>query len=181
MDLKQVELDRAQALLNKGAGTAETRDQASAAWKQSAAVLERDKSLRDAAQRSISLAEANVKSAEASLGMANIILGYATLNAPFDGVILVRQAELGEVSLPGAPVVTLADLDHVWLRAYINETDIGKVRYGASADVTNDTYPGQGLQGARHFHFLERGVHAQERRDSCRARDAGLPHSRRHR
>ena len=151
MDLKQLELDRAQSLFNKGSGTAEARDQASAAWKQSAAALERDKSLRDAAQRNILLAEANKRSAEASLGMANIVLGYATLAAPFDGVILVRQAELGEVSLPGAPVVTLADLDHVWLRAYINEPDIGKVRLGASVDVANDTFPGKVYKGRVSF------------------------------
>ena len=151
MDLKQLELDRAQSLFNKGSGTAEARDQASAAWKQSAAALERDKSLRDAAQRGILLAEANMKSAEASLGMANIVLGYATLAAPYDGVILVRQAELGEVSLPGAPVVTLADIDHVWLRAYVNEPDIGKVRYGESVDVVNDTYPGKVYKGRVSF------------------------------
>ena len=77
------------------------------------------------------------------------MLGYTTLRAPFDGVILVRQAELGEVMVPGTPVVTLADLDHVWLRAYINETDIGKVRLGQSAMVTTDTYPGKTLPGPR--------------------------------
>ena len=70
-----------------------------------------------------------------------------TLKAPFDGVILVRQAELGEVVVPGTPVVTLADLDHVWLRAYVNETDIGRVRLGQQATVTTDTYPGRRYGG----------------------------------
>ncbi len=53
--------------------------------------------------------------------------------------------------VPGTPVVTLADLDHVWLRAYINETDIGKVRYGEEADVTTDTYPGKIYKGRVSF------------------------------
>ena len=83
--------------------------------------------------------------------MAQIVLGYTTLYAPFDGVIVVRQAELGEIMAPGTPVVTLADLDHVWLRAYINETDIGKVRLGQAVIVKTDTYPGKNYQGRVSF------------------------------
>ena len=47
--------------------------------------------------------------------------------------------------------MTLADIDHVWLRAYINETDIGKVRYGQPATVTTDTYPGKKYSGRISF------------------------------
>jgi len=151
LELKQLEFDRAQTLWTKGAGTTEARDQASTALKQSAAALDRDKALEAATERSVALAEANVENAEATLKMAKIVLGYTTLLAPFDGVILVRQAELGEVALPGAPIVTLADIDHVWLRAYINETEIGKVRYGEPATVTTDTYPGKKYQGRISF------------------------------
>ena len=79
------------------------------------------------------------------------MLGYTVLRAPFAGVIQVRQAELGEVMVPGTPVVTLADLDHVWLRAYINETDIGKIRYDQSATVTTDTYAGKTYKGRVSF------------------------------
>ena len=83
--------------------------------------------------------------------MAEIVLGYTTLTAPFDGVILVRQAELGEIAMPGTPVVTLADLDHVWLRAYVNETDIGRVHLGADATVTTDTFPARNIPGRISF------------------------------
>ncbi len=147
LELKQLEFDRAQALWTRGAGTTEARDQTSAALKQSSAALARDTALEATAEANVSLAEANAQSAEAALGMAEIVLGYTTLLAPFDGVILVRQAELGEVAVPGAPIVTLADIDHVWLRAYVNEPDIGKVRFGAAAAVTTDTYPGKQYRG----------------------------------
>ena len=147
LELKQLEFDRAQTLWTTGAGTTEARDQASAALKQSTAALARDKALEGTAQANVSLAQANAQSAEAALGMAEIVLGYTTLLAPFDGVVLVRQAELGEVAVPGAPIVTLADIDHVWLRAYVNEPDIGKVRFGEAAVVTTDTYPGKRYQG----------------------------------
>jgi HlyD family secretion protein len=62
-------------------------------------------------------------------------------------VILVRQAELGEVVSPGTPIVTLADLDHIWLRVYVPETDLGKVRWGQDVDVRTDTYPGKIYRG----------------------------------
>ncbi|MGP8191396.1 MAG: HlyD family secretion protein [Methylovirgula sp.] len=149
--MKQLDYDRAQTLLTTGAGTVETRDLALTAFRQSAAALDRDKALEVVSERNVALAEANIRNAKASLKMTEIVLGYTTLSAPFDGVIMVRQAELGEVSLPGAPVVTLADLDHIWLRAYINEQDIGKVRYGESAIVTTDTYPGKKYRGRISF------------------------------
>ena len=49
------------------------------------------------------------------------------------------------------PIVTLADLNHVWLRAYINEPDIGKVRLGEDVTVTTDTYPGKAYKGRVSF------------------------------
>lgn len=151
LELKNIQFYRAQTLLTKGSGTVEARDLARAALKESSAALDRDKALLEAAERNVVLAEANVHNAEATHGMAEITLGYTTLVAPFDGVILVRQAELGEVAVPGAPIVTLADIDHIWLRAYVNETDIGKVRYGQPATVTTDTYPGKQYAGRISF------------------------------
>ena len=80
-----------------------------------------------------------------------MLLGYTVLRAPFDGVILVRQAELGEVMLPGTPVVTLADLDHVWLRAYVRETDLGRISWGQAATIRTDTYPDRRYAGRISF------------------------------
>ena len=98
--LKKLEYDRAQTLLTKGAGTIDARDVAQTAYKQSMAALDRDKALEASADRSVALAIANIGSARAAVDMAKIVLGYTTLTAPFDGVILVRQAELGEVVRP---------------------------------------------------------------------------------
>jgi len=148
---KQIDLERNEALWKRGFVSSVVRDQSATALKQSAAVLERDRALQRAAEKNIELAKANVHNAEEALKLAQMVLGYTTLRAPFDGVILVRQAELGEVVGPGTPIVTLADLDHVWLRAYINETDIGKVRHGGDALITTDTYPGKRYGGRISF------------------------------
>ncbi|HUN95776.1 MAG TPA: efflux RND transporter periplasmic adaptor subunit [Bradyrhizobium sp.] len=151
LTFRQQEYDRAAMLLKQGSGTVEQRDQTYAALRQSTAAHERDVALKNAAARQVEMAKASIESAQATLKMSQIVLGYTVLQAPFSGVIQVRQAELGEIMVPGTPVVTLADLDHVWLRAYINETDIGKVRYGQEADVTTDTYPGKIYKGRVSF------------------------------
>jgi HlyD family secretion protein len=151
LEFRKAEFDRADALMKTGAGTIQTRDQTYAAFRQSTAAYERDQALQIAAERQVELARANIHSAKESLKMAQIVLDYTTLRAPFDGVITVRQAELGEIMAPGTPVATLADLDHVWLRAYVNEPDIGKVRLGQSAVVRTDTYPGKTYKGRVSF------------------------------
>ena len=61
--------------------------------------------------------------------------------------MLVKSADVGEVLAPGTTVVTVGDIDHPWLRGYVNETDLGKVKLGAKAKVTTDSYPGKVYQG----------------------------------
>lgn len=152
-DLAEKTLDagRDQALFLKQAIATQTRDLAVTAQKQSAAAQARDQALEKVSERNVDLAVANVKDARAALEMSQIVLGYTVLRAPFNGVILVRQAELGESVVPGTPVVTLADLDHVWLRAYINEPDISKVRLGQRVSITTDSYPGKIYHGRISF------------------------------
>ncbi len=144
---KTIDYQRDQELWQKNVISTQTRDLAGTALEQSRAVVGRDQALQAAAEESVSVAQASIKNAQASLKLAEIILGYTILYAPFSGVILVRNAELGEEMQPGTPVFTLADLDHVWLRAYINETDIGRVRFGQAALMTTDSYPGHKYVG----------------------------------
>jgi len=148
---KQLDAKRLQSLWAERATSQQSRDLAVTAARQSAAALARDQALVRVAERNAELAAANVKSVAASLGMTRIVLGYTELRAPFNGVILVRQAELGESVVPGTPVVTMADLDHVWLRAYVNEPDIGKIRYGERVTITTDSYPGKTYHGRISF------------------------------
>ena len=46
-----------------------------------------------------------------------------------------------EVVSPGTPIVTLGDLDHLWVRVYVPETDLGKVHWGQTVDVHTDSFP----------------------------------------
>ena len=152
-DLKQRQRDerRAAELRQQGFVSAAAHDQAATALKQSGAALARDQSLRTTAARNIDVAMASVKNGEATVALAKIMLGYTILRAPFDGVVTVRQAELGEVVAPGTPVLTLADLDHVWVRAYLNEADLGRVRLGQQVSVGSDSFPGKRYLGRISF------------------------------
>ena len=148
-ELKQRQLDfqRARDLQQQGFSSRAVLDQADTALKQAIAVLQRDESQQAAALRNVELAKAGVQGSAQTLALARIVSGYTTLRAPFDGVVTVRQSEIGEVVVPGTPVLTLADLDHVWLRAYLNEADVGRVRLGQSVRVGNDSHPGKYYQG----------------------------------
>jgi len=151
VEYKTLDFDRISKLARQGYIASDSRDLAAAALKESRAALERDRALQQTAARNVELAKANVSSALEGLKLARITESHTSLAAPIDGVILVRQAELGEVVSPGTPIFTLADLDHVWLRAYINEPDIGRIRLGEPAVITTDNYPGKHYRGRVSF------------------------------
>ena len=155
-DLKQLDFRRNQALYEKDEVSAQVRDTAASAFKRSHAALERakenlDEVLEGVRKEQIAINQAGVRSALQALELSRIKLGYSTLLAPLTGVVLVRQAELGEVMAAGAPVVTIADLDHLWMRGYLSETDLGKVKLGQRASIKSDTYPGKSYRGMVSF------------------------------
>jgi HlyD family secretion protein len=96
-------------------------------------------------------ARARVEEAQAALQRAKTQLGYATLVSPLSGVVLSKNVEPGEYVVPGTPVVTVGDLGSVWLRAYIDETDLGRVKMGQPVRVTTDTYPDKQYRGRVSF------------------------------
>lgn len=98
-------------------------------------------------QETIDQARARLRDMEAALALAKARLGYTTLAAPAAGIVLSKNAEPGELVAAGAPVVTIGDINSAWLRAYISETDLGRVKVGQRARVTSDTWPGKAYDG----------------------------------
>jgi len=156
LDLKKLDFQRYDALFRKDEVSGQIRDTAATNLKRAQATFERakqnyDQVLEGVRKEQIAINRASVHTARQALDLSRIRLGYTTLLAPATGVVLVRQAELGEVMAPGTPVVTIADLDHLWMRGYISETDLGKVRQGQAATVKTDTYPGKVYKGRVSF------------------------------
>ena len=99
------------------------------------------------AQAAKTTAEARVKESRAALALAETRLGYAALTSPVTGIVLSKAIESGEYVFPGTTVVTIGNLEQVWVRAYINETDLGRVKVGQAARVMADTYPDKSYPG----------------------------------
>ncbi len=95
----------------------------------------------------VEAARAQLAQAEAALALARSRLEKARLLSPLEGLVLSKHAEPGEVLAAGAPVVTVADLSKVWVRAFVEETDLGCVKLGQRAAVTTDTYAGRAYEG----------------------------------
>jgi HlyD family secretion protein len=96
-------------------------------------------------------AKARLEQAQAALQLAEVQLSYAVVDAPLTGVVLSKNIEPGEYVAPGTPVITVGDLVHVWLRGYIQETDLGRVSVEQTAWVTTDTYPDKRYEGRVSF------------------------------
>jgi len=95
----------------------------------------------------IAQARARLEQARQALALAETQLQEATLCSPLSGLVLSQNIEPGEYVAPGTAVITVGDLEHPWLRAYINETDLGRVKVGQPVTVTTDTYPGKTYDG----------------------------------
>lgn len=152
LDQKKKDYARYSALYEKDEISGQTRDQAATNVTRAQATYDRAQEILNelaegTRKEELDVDRSNVLQAKENLDMSQIRLSYTVLRAPFDGIVLVRQAELGEVVSPGSPIVTLADLDHVWLRVYLPETDLGKIHWGQTVNVRTDTYPGKTYRG----------------------------------
>jgi len=174
LELKKIDVQRKEDLYKKDAISAETHDISVTSLKRAQAGYERSKQLYEEIaagnrKEQIAIDRQTVNQAMENLQLSRIKLGYTVLRAPVAGVIVTREAELGEVVAPGTPVVTLADLDDVWLRAYVSETDLGRIQLGQTVQVTTDTYPGKAYGGRLSFisstaEFTPKSIETQKER-----------------
>lgn len=98
------------------------------------------------AEADVVAVEADVQKARARLAEAEADRNDLQIVAPFDGTVATRTAEPGEVISAGTPVVTLVDLSTVYLRGFIPEGEIGRVRTGQTGRVYLDSAPGQAIE-----------------------------------
>jgi HlyD family secretion protein len=107
--------------------------------------------------------------AKALLTIAEEDLKRSRLYAPFDGFVTVKDVEEGEYVQAGTPVITLAQLDEVWVKTYVPETQLGRVYLGQKAEVISDTfsnktYPGTVTYISPEAEFTPKNVQTREER-----------------
>jgi len=94
----------------------------------------------------------DIERAKAQIALIDTQLADTIAVSPINGVVLVKAADVGEVLAPGTSVVTVGDIDHPWLRAYIREQDLGRIKLGDKVRVTTDSFPGKAYDG--HISFI---------------------------
>ena len=151
-ELAEIDWKRAAELFKEGVFSENQRDTARAS-------LDAARNRYDAALEELKLLEAGsrpdqieaarwqVKQAEAALRLASVNLEKSEVYAPIAGVVLVKDSEEGEVISPGVPIVTIANLDDMWVKIYIDEVDLGKIRIGQTARVRVDSFPEKDFSG----------------------------------
>lgn len=97
----------------------------------------------DAPKGEIDAARAGVDQARTAVALAKLQLGYATVTAPIDGVVLTLAGDAGENAVPGQTLAVLGDLSRLTVDVFVPETDIGRVKAGAKGTATTDSLPGE--------------------------------------
>ena len=105
----------------------------------------------DVQQAVLSTARARQKELEAQLEAARTQLGYTEIRSPLNGVVLTKNVESGEFVSPGTPVVTIADIEDLWMNIYIPETQTGLVKLGQAVRIRADSFPGETFNGTITF------------------------------
>ncbi|HTT04453.1 MAG TPA: HlyD family efflux transporter periplasmic adaptor subunit [Steroidobacteraceae bacterium] len=151
----QAQYRRVQSLAQSSSGRAVSRqdvDAARAAYDSAAARLQ-------SAQKALALerigpraediaqARAQLLADQADLATAQAQLSDAQLRAPLDTVVRSRLVEPGDMATPQQPAFTLAITDPKWVRAYVDETNLGRLREGMGASVSVDSFPNRRFNG----------------------------------
>ncbi|MGQ9492811.1 MAG: efflux RND transporter periplasmic adaptor subunit [Anaerolineae bacterium] len=147
--LERATLDYQRALANYKLQVAAIDDTAfkSAAAQLAQAKAQLEKLRRNPTSEELAIAEAQVEQSKAALEQAKLRLADATLVAPFTGTVLSIGAEIGELVSAATPVIVLADLEHHYIDASVDEADIGLVQAGQDAVITLDAFPDARLTG----------------------------------
>jgi HlyD family secretion protein len=119
----------------------------------------------------VALARASVEQAEAGLTILVLQREKLTVRSPLDGLVVANAARLGELVTPGAPIMTIADLNKLYLTVFVPEDEVGRVRLGQQASVSVDAYPGRAVAGSVSYistraEFTPKSVQTQKERVS---------------
>jgi HlyD family secretion protein len=152
LELAEVNYKRAVALFESGVSSAQDRDQAESTVKAARANVQsfEDQVKAQAGAQAVAMANrqqvdvqrADLASTQALLQQARALrdqaqtqLGYTKIYAPLDGIVSVRVALQGEMVAQGGPIVVVVDVDHLWVRADIEESYIDAVQFGQKLRV----------------------------------------------
>lgn len=166
--------ERAELLYKNGAISGAQYDTAKSAYENRIALLKNAQEtlslVREGPRKEdIKMAEHRVAQLKATLATSEERLKDTVLYAPFAGIILRKNVELGETVAQGIPIFTLGDLDNPWIKVYVKEDKLGLVKIGQKAKITTDTFKGKAYEGTVSYisseaEFTPKTVQTQEER-----------------
>ncbi len=127
--------------------------------------------LKGPRSQEIEQAEAALDAAAARIRRLDVLLHEGTVKAPLPSVVESFDLQPGDLVAPGAPIATLVRKDQLWVRAFVAETDLGRIQDHQSVSVMVDSFPGRRFSGTvlrvnRAAEFTPRNVQTfEERRD----------------
>ena len=147
LEAARINFERTQSLAREGVAAAQQLDMARTSYDAAVARLDALKRQVDAHRAAIALAKTSAEQVAVKRGQvvtnqhmqeaataqqtkANVRLAYTEVKAPVDGIVDVRAARVGEVVTTGQALITLIDLDDLWIRADVEETYIDRVKMG---------------------------------------------------
>ena len=95
--------------------------------------------------------QSEIEKNRAQVGISQAQIDDTTVISPIDGVVLVKSAEIGDIVAAGATIASIGDLDHPWVRAYVGETDLGRVKLDEKVKLSTDSFPGKTYWGRISF------------------------------
>ena len=116
------------------------------------------------------IAEEQAKAAIARVTELKALLTDTEIRAPSRGTVINRLVEPGELVAAGRPIATLIDLSSLYVRVYVPERDIGKIKIGDPARLTADAFPGRFFDGhvaeiSQSAEFTPKDVHTKDERE----------------
>jgi HlyD family secretion protein len=171
----RVTLERLEGLYPQGAITRQQKDDAEARVRESEAALAGAREqlalvTHGSRVEDIQMQEANLAAAKAHLDKARTALGDATLIAPSAGIIAVRAREVGAIVQAGQTIYTVALTDPAWIRAYVPQPRLGRIKPGMPVKIEIDSVRGRQFDGTVGFispeaEFTPKSVQTEQVRD----------------
>ena len=148
----QTDLQRVQQLARGGTATQKQLDDAGTRVRATQAALDMARAshsrlLAGTRQEQIDATRAAVRQAEALVSSVEQRISDCTVRAPISGTVTHRLAEPGEMAAIGSGLVTISVLDRAWLKVYLNEADVGRIRLGQAVEVFLDAEPTRARSG----------------------------------
>jgi ABC exporter DevB family membrane fusion protein len=152
VELARTDLDRYRNLYGKGMVSRSSVDERERAYRIATARVreaEEEKRLleKGAKRETVKLQEETVVKTEATVEYYSKLLARTVITAPISGKVIRKYLEEGEVVIPETPLAAIADVERIRVSAEVDETDVGRIQVGDSAEVTSYAYPGRVFQG----------------------------------